>query len=83
VAEPRGASAVVSLIADAARNQYSTVQFGGTITPTELPCGVFGCGVVFKVGRDGQQTLLYTAACLIHRRLAFRDIVAPGAGLLL
>jgi len=46
------------LIADAAGNLYSTTGGGGN---TSAPNCVFnGCGVVFKLDRSGNETVLYT-----------------------
>ena len=49
---------VSGLIADAAGNLYSTTGGGGN---TSAPNCVFnGCGVVFKLDRSGNETVLYT-----------------------
>ena len=47
------------LLRDAGGNLYGTTEFGGKITKT---CGGVqggGCGTVFKVDKDGQETALY------------------------
>ena len=53
-----GGFPVSGLIADAAGNLYSTTGGGGN---TSAPNCVFtGCGVVFKLDRSGNETVLYT-----------------------
>ena len=49
-----GAGPVSDLIADASGNLYGTTQYGGTGNCTG------GCGTVFKVTADGQETVLYS-----------------------
>jgi uncharacterized repeat protein (TIGR03803 family) len=47
------------LLRDASGNLYGTTEFGGKITQT---CGGVqggGCGTVFKVDKNGQETVLY------------------------
>jgi uncharacterized repeat protein (TIGR03803 family) len=51
-AEPNG-----GLVRDAQGNLYGTTANGGSFGG---PCDPFGCGTVFKVTPDGQETVLYT-----------------------
>ena len=44
------------LIQDRAGNLYGTAFLGGDLNQ----CGGSGCGVVFKLGRSGQETVLYS-----------------------
>jgi len=44
------------LIADERGALYGTTSLGGNITPTQEPCGIFGCGVVFKLTGAGFAT---------------------------
>jgi uncharacterized repeat protein (TIGR03803 family) len=44
-----------NLVMDMAGNLYGTTQYGG-----QGPCSFFGCGVVFKLDPNGQQTVLYS-----------------------
>jgi len=47
---------VSGLVRDAAGNLYGTTQSGG-----QPNCGLgFGCGVVFKLDKDGNETVLYS-----------------------
>ena len=47
-----GALPSAGLVRDAAGNLYGTTTYGG-----ESPCG---CGTLFKVGKNGKETVLYT-----------------------
>ena len=51
-----GAWPLSGLIADAQGNLYGTTELGGDLTGG---CGTFGCGVVYKVDRNGHETVLY------------------------
>jgi uncharacterized repeat protein (TIGR03803 family) len=42
---------------DAAENLYGTTELGGADS-----CGGYGCGVVYKLGPSGQETVLYAFA---------------------
>jgi uncharacterized repeat protein (TIGR03803 family) len=45
------------LAMDAAENLYGTTELGGADS-----CGGYGCGVVYKLGPSGQETVLYAFA---------------------
>jgi uncharacterized repeat protein (TIGR03803 family) len=51
-----GSQSYAQLVPDGAGNAYGTTAVGGDITS----CGGSGCGVVFKVSRSGQYTVIYT-----------------------
>jgi len=53
---PDGANPQAGLIRDAAGNFYGTTYYGGM----KHGCTGHGCGVVFKVGKAGKETVLYT-----------------------
>jgi uncharacterized repeat protein (TIGR03803 family) len=51
-----GASPLAGLISDGAHNFYGTTTLGG-----DLACGDgFGCGVVFKIGANGKETVMHS-----------------------
>ncbi len=52
-----GAWPLSGLIADAQGNLYGTTNLGGDLTGG---CGTFGCGVVYKIDRSGNETVLYS-----------------------
>lgn len=52
---PDGNYAMAGLIQDATGNFYGTTQTGGT-----TGCGGVGCGTVFKVDPQGNETILYS-----------------------
>jgi uncharacterized repeat protein (TIGR03803 family) len=57
---PDGAFPASELLLDNADNLYSTARGGGILT-TDSPCGfISGCGVVFKLDRDGNESVLYS-----------------------
>lgn len=56
------------LAIDAAGNLYGTTGSGGTDS-----CGGYGCGVVYKLGPSGQETVLYTFS-------GGKDGAGPGPG---
>jgi uncharacterized repeat protein (TIGR03803 family) len=51
-----GAGPYAGLLADERGALYGTTVAGGNITPTQEPCGNFGCGVVFKLTGTGFAT---------------------------
>jgi uncharacterized repeat protein (TIGR03803 family) len=65
-----GATPMARLVADKSGNLYGTTQFGGDATH----CG-FGCGTVFKIARDGTETVLHA--------FELSDGAAPVGGLTL
>jgi uncharacterized repeat protein (TIGR03803 family) len=55
-----GAFPSAELLLDNAGNLYSTARGGGILT-ADSPCGfISGCGVVFKLDRDGDESILYS-----------------------
>jgi uncharacterized repeat protein (TIGR03803 family) len=57
---PDGAFPASELLLDNAGNLYSTARGGGILT-TDSPCVfISGCGVVFKLDRDGNESILYS-----------------------
>lgn len=52
-----GAWPLSGLIADAQGNLYGTTELGGD---TNGGCGTLGCGVVYKIDRSGNETVLYS-----------------------
>jgi len=54
--EEDGGFPTAGLVRDAAGNLYGTTEFGGI---PNCP-GTSGCGVVFKVDKDGNETVLYS-----------------------
>lgn len=46
------------LVRDSHGNFYGTTQFGGA--NTNLPCGASGCGVVFKLKLNGEESVLHS-----------------------
>ena len=68
-----GDDPTAGLIRDAAGNFYGTTVFGGYGSPTaggNLPCGGTGCGVAFKLDKEGGETVL-------HRFTGGADGAAP------
>jgi uncharacterized repeat protein (TIGR03803 family) len=65
-----GAGPIAGLIRDAAGNLYGTTQYGG-----DTSCSVVGCGVVFKLDTNGNQTVL-------HSFTGSPDGAYPSAGLI-
>jgi uncharacterized repeat protein (TIGR03803 family) len=49
-----GAAPHSGVIVDATGNLFGTAQYGGG-----AGCSTYGCGIVFKVGRDGKEKVLY------------------------
>lgn len=66
-----GANPQAALIRDQRSNLYGTAFNGGDLSK----CGGAGCGVVFRLDRNGRETALYTFE-------AGADGAGPGAGLL-
>ncbi|MBV9763160.1 MAG: hypothetical protein JO340_21535 [Acidobacteriaceae bacterium] len=56
---PDGAAPTASLIRDEDGNLYGNAGSGGN---TGQYCGSFGCGVVYKIDRNGKESVLYTFA---------------------
>jgi uncharacterized repeat protein (TIGR03803 family) len=57
---PDGAFPATELLLDNAGNLYGTARGGGILT-ADSPCGfISGCGVVFKLDRDGGESVLYS-----------------------
>ena len=57
---PDGAFPATELLLDDAGNLYGTARGGGILT-ADSPCGfISGCGVVFKVDRLGDESVLYS-----------------------
>src|SRR6266852_3341214 len=56
----RGAYPVVRLVRDAAGNLYGTTLEAGSCTCTGRNQVLVGCGTVFKLDPDGNETVLYT-----------------------
>ncbi len=55
-----GAFPGTELLLDNAGNLYGTARGGGILT-ADSPCGfISGCGVVFKLDRDGDESVLYS-----------------------
>jgi uncharacterized repeat protein (TIGR03803 family) len=57
---PDGAYPIAALIRDAQGNLYGTTVAGGS--STACPVSSFGCGTVFKVDTNGNETVLYSFA---------------------
>ncbi len=70
---PDGLNSPAGLVEDAAGNLYGTTTQGGGIGGA---CGNLGCGTVFKVDKDGNETVL-------HRFDGQPDGASPLAGLFL
>ena len=70
---PDGLNSPAGLVEDAAGNLYGTTTQGGVIGGA---CGNLGCGTVFKVDKDGNETVL-------HRFDGQPDGASPSAGLVL
>src|SRR5271169_2709560 len=51
-----GSQPYAQLVPDGAGNAYGTTAVGGDLSA----CGGSGCGVVFKVSRSGQYTVIYS-----------------------
>jgi uncharacterized repeat protein (TIGR03803 family) len=51
-----GAIPIAPLVRDAAGNLYGTTELGGLFGG---PCGISGCGIVFKVSPTGMETVLH------------------------
>lgn len=49
-----------SLVRDDQGNLYGTTAYGGDIASPAHACLGYGCGVVFKLDRDGKETVLYS-----------------------
>jgi uncharacterized repeat protein (TIGR03803 family) len=57
---PDGAFPATELLLDNAGSLYGTARGGGILT-TDSPCQfISGCGVVFKLDRDGNESILYS-----------------------
>jgi uncharacterized repeat protein (TIGR03803 family) len=57
---PDGAFPASELLLDEAGNLYGTARGGGILSVTS-PCAfISGCGVVFKLDRDGNESVLYS-----------------------
>jgi len=52
-----GQNPAASLLMDAKGSIYGTTQYGGSLSCSILPG--FGCGIIFKVGADGAETILH------------------------
>jgi uncharacterized repeat protein (TIGR03803 family) len=67
---PRG-----GVILDADGNLYGTTEGGGSGN-----CYINGCGVVFEVNADGQETVLYTFASGISGNVPEAGVILDAAG---
>jgi uncharacterized repeat protein (TIGR03803 family) len=77
---PDGAQSAASLIRDARGNLYGTTFYGGNNPGgANGPCGLGGCGTVFKVDTSGNETVLY-AFCPMGGICA--DGIWPAAALI-
>lgn len=54
---PDGWEPVTALVRDEEGNFYGTTGLGGSTGPL---CGSFGCGVVYKLDRNGKESVLHT-----------------------
>lgn len=72
-----GAAPAGSLIRDAAGNLYGTTQYGGL-----AKCGPIsqGCGVIFKLGPRGHETILFTSNGGPGGALPVAGLITDGAG---
>jgi len=73
---PDGARPAGSLIMDSAGNLYGTTGFGGN----SCYHSIFGCGVVFKLQPNGNETVLYAFAGP-RKAAGETDGIVPDAGL--
>ena len=55
---PDGANPLAPLVQDSAGNLYGTTELGGAGCYGHI--SVYGCGTVFKLGRQGHETILYS-----------------------
>jgi uncharacterized repeat protein (TIGR03803 family) len=74
-----GGPQAAGLIRDADGNLYGTTAFRGNITATSR-CGVFGCGVVFKLDPSGKETVLYTFTGGADGNGPFAGLIRDDAG---
>lgn len=74
---PDGSAPMGTLVGDSQGNLYGTTLYGGIPRSSPAICFGFGCGVVFKLNSNGDETVLY--------RFAARpgDGMLPGPNLLL
>ena len=54
---PDGWEPVTALVRDKEGNFYGITEAGGSTGPL---CGSFGCGVIYKLDRDGKESVLHT-----------------------
>lgn len=71
-----GGEPVGGLVPDSAGNLYGTTALGGVANG----CGGYGCGVVFKVDRSGNETVLYTFTGGADGGEPYAGLIRDGAG---
>jgi uncharacterized repeat protein (TIGR03803 family) len=71
---PDGANPVGGVVVDNAGNVYGTTLRGGE------GCGRWGCGTVFKLDRNGTETILHRFEGGVDGALPSAGLVADGAG---
>jgi uncharacterized repeat protein (TIGR03803 family) len=74
---PDGSNSVAGLMEDAAGNFYGTASQGGI---TGGQCGSAGCGIVFKVDRSGNETVLHSFAGQPDGATPIASLVLDAAG---
>jgi uncharacterized repeat protein (TIGR03803 family) len=76
-----GEDPLAGLVRDAAGNLYGTTAGGGGVVTGDCDMGVFpGCGTVFEVTPDGQETVLYRFTGRADGGNPFSDLVLDSKG---
>jgi uncharacterized repeat protein (TIGR03803 family) len=78
---PDGAEPTAGVVRDASGNLYGTTSEGGQATQCPSEVGVFqGCGTVFKLAPDGQETVLYTFTGASDGGIPYGGLVLDSKG---